>query len=604
MTASSRPAATASAPPEGPAHYLRQSREVEARWKERGEQVTRFAVLGSFTVDFLRPFLIVEGDRIGVAIDPWFGPFGQFEQLVLDGGSALWARPVDVAWVALRIEDVDPRLAQELPSLGPEERQERVARVRRRATELAKRLRERGAGAVLVSSFAPPPVLDRFDANDPDGLVHVVAHENRQLARDLIDVPGANVFDWAGLVARSGSARFADPKLVYIARSPVAAANLGPLGAELARCVRAVGRPAAKCVVVDLDNTLWGGVLGDDGADALELGDAFPGSVFKDVQRALLELKARGFLLAIASKNDGAAVLDALDSHPEMLLRSRDFAAIEASWDPKPQSLRRIAGALNIGLDSLVFLDDSPVERAVVSAELPMVEVIDLPHDVTAWLPTLRRVPSFDRPRLLAEDRSRASMVAKDGERRILEQTATSVEAFLGSLEMSATVGRVTPQTLARVHQLILKTNQFNLTTRRHSLETVRRLSESPEAAVAWLRLIDRFGDLGLVCVGIVQAAEERVWEIDTLLMSCRVMGRAVEDAFLAYLAELALERGATRLRGLYQPTAKSTPVASFYSSRGFEMTGSRDGASVYERAVTPPLAWPAFIARSKVNDG
>ena len=535
---SRNPLVPASAPPQRPADYLRQSRAVQAAWKDRGEPVIHVAVLGSFTTEFLGPFLIVEGDRLGVAIDPWFGPFGQFEQLVLDKRSALWARPVDVAWVALRIEDVDPRLVQELPALGSVERQERLARVRRRAAELARRLRERGAGTVLVSNFAPPAVLDRLDSNDPDGLVHLVAHENRELARDLLVVPGAHVFDWAGLVARSGSERFADPKLLYIARSPVAAANLGALGAELARCVRAVARPAAKCIVVDLDDTLWGGVLGDDGDDALELGDTFPGSVFKDVQRALLELKARGFLLAIASKNDDAAVLRVLDSHPEMLLRSRDFAAIEASWSPKPESLRRVAERLNIGLESLVFLDNSAVERAVVSAELPMVEVVDLPHDVTAWLSALRLVPSFDCPRLLNEDRSRATMVSEDGERRVLERTAASVDAFLESLEMRAVVGRSTPQTLARVHQLILKTNQFNLTTRRHSLEVVRQLAGSHQAAVAWLRLGDCFGDLGLVCVGIVRAAEEQVWEVDTFLMSCRVMGRAVEDAFLSYLAE------------------------------------------------------------------
>ena len=582
-----------------PAEYLRAARAIEAGWTA-GITPKRIKVLASFTADFLRPFLIVEADRLGLALRPWFAPYGQFEQLVLDPASALWAEPPDIVWVALRLEDVDPRLADELPELGSAERAARVAAHRARLVDLVRAIRERSGAEILVSTFSTPEAIDAFDANDPDGLAHLVPAENRELARALAGIPGAHVFDWSGLVARIGTRNVGDPKLWYMARSPLAASSQPLVARQLARAARATLAPAAKCIVVDLDNTLWGGVLGDDGPEGLKLGDDHPGSVFKDFQRALLQLKRRGFLLAIASKNDAEPVAAALQTHPEMVLREADFAAVYASWEPKAASLRRIAEDLNIGLDALVFLDDNPVERAHIRAELPMVTVPELPSDPMGYIAALHDLAVLDRPRLLQEDRKRAEMVAADATRRALARGAPDVASFLKSLEMTATVDLCGPKELERVHQLLAKTNQFNLTTRRHGIDEVRRLSQSPEAKVAWLRLADRYGDLGLVCVGIVREVETTLWEIDSFLMSCRVMGRTVEHAFMAYLFEIATAAGARRIRGVFRPTAKNAPVKNFYPEHGFEEIETTDDATIYERdAVARPYPWPTAIART-----
>jgi FkbH-like protein len=288
-----------------------------------------------------------------------------------------------------------------------------------------------------------------------------------------------------------------------------------------------------------------------------------------------------------------------LERHPEMLLKPEHFACICANWEAKPGNLQTIAKTLNIGLDSLVFIDDNPVERAAVSAELPMVHVVELPADPLGYLAALAEVPVLDRPRLLAEDQQRAAMVAQDAAREQIASRAGSVEEFLASLHMVAQVGLGEARTLERIHQLINKTNQFNLTTRRHNLDDVRRLLESPTAAVAWLRLADRYGDLGLVCVGIVKRQDDTTWEIDTLLMSCRVMGRQVEDAFLSYLAELVRGQGGTRLRGRYRPTAKNTPVRDFFAHRGFTRLGDDEGQQ-FEIELTPgAFPWPQAIGRA-----
>lgn len=582
--------------PTKPAEYLRAAREIEAGG---AEGAARLAVLSTFTAELLRPFLVVESQRLGCPVRPWFGPFGQLEQLILDEQSTLWQQDPNVLWIALRLEDVDRQLLHESHAIGPAATAQRLDAIRFRLVGLARAARDKHRASILVSNLVAPAGHDPhlFDASDPDGFVHQLAHCNRELARDLAQLPDVHVFDYAGAVSRSGAQRWTDPKLWYMARAAASSENMIPLARQLARSVAALVRPAAKCIVLDLDNTLWGGVLGDDGPQGIKLGDDYPGNVFKDFQTALLGLRRRGFLLAIASKNDEQTVLDLLDTHPEMLLKREHFAVIAAHWDPKPSSLRTIAKTLNIGLDALVFIDDNPVERAAVRAELPMVHVVELPPDPLGYLAALHEVSLLDRPRLSAEDRGRAEMYKDEALRNVQREQAASVEEFLAGLEMVAQVGECNASTLERVHQLINKTNQFNLTTRRHNMDDLARLMASPDAVVAWLRLADRYGDSGLVCVGILTRLDAETWEIDTLLMSCRVMGRQVEDAFLAYLAESARSHGAQRLRGRYIPTPKNSPVLNFYSSRGFAELG---GQGEYEAELAEgTFAWPAVIRRA-----
>ncbi|MGD9722104.1 MAG: HAD-IIIC family phosphatase [Pirellulales bacterium] len=582
--------------PTKPAEYLQAARALESA----GAAPRTLGVVSTFTAELLRPYLVVESHRLDCPVRPWFGPFGQLEQLVLAADSPLWQQSPAVLWIAARLDDVDRHLVHESAAIGPEATRARLDAIRARLVNLARAAREQHRAEVLVSNLALEAAhdLNVFDANDPEGFVHLVAECNRQLARDLAQVPGATVLDYAGTVRDRGASRWSDPKLWYMARSGCSSENMAALAKNVARCVAALLRPAAKCLVLDLDNTLWGGVLGDDGPEGIKLGDDYPGNVFKDFQAALLGLRRRGLLLAIVSKNDESTVLEVLDSHPEMLLKREHFAAIVANWEPKPAGLRTIAQTLNIGLDSLVFVDDNPVERAAVRAELPMVHVVELPADPLGYLPALREVAVLDRPRVLDEDRQRADMYQSETQRKQIEQQATSVEEFLDNLQMEAQVGLCDATTLERIHQLIQKTNQFNLTTRRHHLDDVRRLAAAPDAAVAWLRLRDRYGDLGLVCVGIVSRLDERTWVIDTLLMSCRVMGRHVEDAFLSYLAELARQGGAHVLRGVFRPTPKNTPVKNFYPQHGFTEIGGEGELSYEARLQAEAFAWPSVIQR------
>lgn len=584
--------------------YLKQARVVEQKWAAGGAQPRKLAVLSSFSADFLKPYLVVESDPL-VPLRPWFAPFGQLEQMVLDPGSEFWASEPQVVWVATRLEDVEPRLAHEYGTLDPESLRRRTVGLAERLVGLARAIRERSRASILVSNFILPYGLSAssFDANDPDGLVFHVSDANRTLARELRSLTDANVFDYAGVVADSGVQAWRDTKLFHMARVPCGTTQQPVLARQLARTVAGVLRPSAKCIVCDLDNTLWGGVLGDDGMQGLKLGDDYPGSAFQELQNALLGFRKRGVLLAVASKNDEATVLEMLDQHPDQILRREHFAHIAANWEPKPQNLERIAKALNIGLESLVFLDDNPVEREQVKAALPMVHVVEMPTDPLLYAAALRGVALLDQPRILSEDRDRAAMYKQDEERQKQMEGASTTGDFLTGLDMKAEVGVVDEKTFARVHQLIHKTNQFNLTTRRHEAATLQSMVDSDKHVVAWLRLEDRYGDMGLVCVGIASEVSSGTWEVDTFLMSCRVMGRRVEEAFIAFLSEQAAKKGAARLVGLYKATAKNHIVRDLFPKFGFsEIERSSDGDEIkFGAAVAEAPSWPTPITRKEI---
>ncbi|MHC4075029.1 MAG: HAD-IIIC family phosphatase [Planctomycetota bacterium] len=581
------------------AEYLKLAKELEA---SDDKPSLKLAVLSSFTAEFLRPYILVESNALNCRLKSWFGPFNQFEQMIFNANSTLWKNQPDILWIAMRLEDVDRYLINEFSGLEPAAARDRLRILRERLVMLAKSARDNFQGPILVSNLT---VIDQepsdiFDAANPNGLTCLVDEQNHILAEELSQINDTYPFDYAGCIASQGRTNWRDYRLWYMARLPISQSAQQFLAKSFVRIAMAVLHPPAKCIVIDLDNTIWGGVVGDDGPEGIKLGDDYPGSIFKDFQSALLGYRKRGFLLAIASKNDEKLVRDVLDTHPEMILRTKHFASIQANWSPKPVNLRRIAEELNIGLDSFVFIDDNPVECEYVRSELPMVFVVNLPTDPLYYLSTLRKIVVLDRPRVLQEDRIRADMYQQESKRKDSYSRKVNIKDFLAGLEMTAQIGVLDGNSIERVYQLIQKTNQFNLTTRRHKLEDIKLMAESKDCEVAWLRLRDKFGELGLVCVGIVKLFEKDIWEVDTFLMSCRVMGRTVEDAFLSYLAELVIAKGARISRGVYSRTAKNKPVVKFYPEHGFTEVGHPDKDNwVYEIELNnKTLLWPDYIQR------
>jgi FkbH-like protein len=408
------------------------------------------------------------------------------------------------------------------------------------------------------------------------------------------------VLDYDGLVARHGRLRWHDERKWLTMRMPIAADCLIHLADEYMRFIHPLTGRVCKALVVDLDNTLWGGVVGEDGLGGIQLGLEYPGATYRACQRAILDLYQRGVILGICSKNDPAEALAVLETHPDMLLRPRHFAARRINWADKAQNLCEIAAELNIGLDALSFLDDSPVEREWVRSRVPDVYVIDLPADPALFAQTLRECPVFERLALSEEDRRRGEHYAARHRRAELQQAAKSVDEFYHSLDMTVEISGPTLLTLSRIAQLTQKTNQFNLTTRRYTEQELREMVRDPGIRILSLKLRDRFGDSGIVGVAISRI-NGPVWEIDAFLLSCRAIGRGVETALLASVAQQARQTGAQRLMGWYRPTAKNASVRDFYPTHRFTGVTEQDGSSLwtFDLAQDGPAAPPWIACRS-----
>ena len=553
-----------------PAAYLKAARHIEADRFE-GLKPVRIVFLSTFTMDLLRPYLVVEAAARGMLAEPFFAPFGQLEQQVLDSSSFLYTNEPGVIVLATRLEDIAPVLADRFLSLSSGEVGVEIGKVEARLRALVEGIRKFTSATVLVFNFAPPEALAAGVA-DPflvPSQATCIQRANDRLAETCRKFAGVFVFDYARLVCEFGLRRWSDPKLFYLGRIPFGAEAQMETGRRLARYLRAVHFPASKCLVVDLDNTLWGGTVGEDGLGGIRLGDDYPGNAFKRFQRTLLSLRDRGALLAVASKNNEEDALEVFKSHPDCVLRIEDFAALQIHWEDKATSLRRIAEELNIGVDSLVFFDDSPVERGWVASQLPEVTVVEFPESPMGFARALEESGAFDQLFLSDEDRVRAEMYQKDLERKQSQKESVSLEEFLERLEVSVSLGPVDETTLPRVTQLLAKTNQFNLTTRRHTSSELKKIGDSGGIAL-WCRAADRFGDIGLVGVAIAFPQDSAEWNIDTFVMSCRALGRGVETALLSALSSRVRRRGGQVLIGEYIPTKKNGMSAGFFPSQGF----------------------------------
>ncbi len=554
-----------------PAAYLEAARAVQSA-RDEALVPLRVSVVASFTADVLGPYLTVEGARRGLGIDVEFGPYGQLEQQLLDAGSPTLARRPDVVVVATRAEEVAPALLEELLTMSADDVAAEVAAVGRRITALLEGARARTDAALLVFNHAPPRYAPAgvADGGQPVSIASAIAAVNDAIARACAAVPGCFVFDLARVAAEIGLARWSDARLAHLGRIPFSAAAQQEIGRALARRLRSLRTPPRKCLVLDLDNTLWGGVLGEDGPGGIKLGADYPGNVFSSFQRHVKRLRSRGVLLAVASKNNPADALEVLDGHPDCVLRTSDFAALQIGWEDKATSLLAIARELNIGIDALAFFDDNPVEREWVRSQLPQVAVVEVPASPTGYIEALEAAELFDHPVLTEEDGRRADLYRAERQRREAQVGSGSVEEFLRSLEMSVAMGEIDDATLPRVAQLLQKTNQFNLTTRRHTASEVAAMLADGAIGV-WMRVADRFGDNGLVGVALATPRGEGVWDVDSFLLSCRVIGRRLEACLLAELARLVAARGGQTLVGHFVASEKNAVAARMYPELGFE---------------------------------
>lgn len=566
----------------------------------------RVAVLRSFTVEPVVILLRADAFLSGIDLQVHIGDFNAYAQEILDGSSRPYQFSPDAVILAVQACDVAPDLWNGFADLSSDEVAAAVQRVSSNYRQWAKAFRQRSQASLIVHTLEQPqvPALGVLDAQSPPQQRAAFEQVNQQLRTINADLRGIFLLEYDALVARHGRARWRDQRKWLTARMPIAADHLIHLAQEWLHFLVPLSGRTAKALVVDLDNTLWGGVVGEDGMTGIKLGAEYPGASYQALQRAMLDLSKRGILLAICSKNNPADALEALEHHPGMLLRPQHFAAMRINWNDKAQNLREIAAELNIGIDSLAFLDDNPAERENIRASVPEVTVVDLPHDPVDYATALRDCPVFERLTLSREDQERTTIYAAQRERSTAEQTFTSKEDFFRFLEQEADVAPVAPATLARISQLTQKTNQFNLTNRRFSEPQIAGLAADPGSQVISIRVRDRYGDHGLVGVAITRDQGDDC-EIENFLLSCRVIGRNVETALLAHLAEQARARGRRRLLGRFLPTKKNVPAGAFYSQHGFQLQSQDGEGSLWVLDLTrASVPRPEWIKMNIANGG
>jgi FkbH-like protein len=533
----------------------------------------RVAVLRNFTVEPLIPVLAGEIASAGMHPQFYVGDFDAVQADAMNPGSALYAFEPHVIVLAQWLETLSPALTTRFLSTPPEQIDDAVNGVRRHLREIVVALNAHSRAPVLLNNFPLPaqPTLGILDSQSPDHQTNTILRLNAHVLADAKELAGVAIVDFMRLFALHGSVNCIDERYWQIARAPLAQKALVPLGAEYGKFFRALRGKTKKCLVLDCDDTLWGGIVGEDGLAGIKLGPTYPGSCFVALQQEILNLHHRGVILAICSKNNEADVLQVLREHPDMVLKEEHFSARQINWDDKVTNLRRIAAELNIGTDSLVLLDDSAFEVDFVRQGLPEVDVIALPPKTYASYRAALTAPGyFDSLSFTAEDRRKNAMYGENRQRKALESASSSLDDYLAKLEIEVDIAVPSEIDVPRVAQLTQKTNQFNLTTKRYTERDVRAFIASDRSDVFALKVRDRISDSGLVGVAIL-TYDDRTATIDSFLLSCRVIGRGVEDALLSFVVAHALDAaGCDRVAGAYVPTAKNAMAEGFYARHGF----------------------------------
>lgn len=523
--------------------------------------------------------------------------------------SSISQRPYDFALQARvliwRVEEILPEIFYPVTYGFPEKIPEVLQRVLERIERLVHLHRQAAGGVPLFLSTLPWPTTfanPLFAAQKEQGFFTLIGRVNEKIRQLPAEFDGVKVFDLAAWAAREGKG-CADATLDYVARQPLSAQGQASLAVCIARSLRPLVAPRKKVLAIDLDNTLWGGVVGEDGIGGLKLGQDFPGNVHLRLQKELRELRERGILLVLLSKNNETDAREAFASLPGMVLQWEDFTVRKIDWAGKPENLRAAAAELKLGLDSFAYIDDSDYEREQMKQFLPEVLILNETNDPLKMLQALWETDAFDSYSITFEDRERKEdyklRTARDA-----SAGGNDVEAFLRSLEMQIAFEEIGPSNFERVVAMLGKTNQFNLTTQHHSRAHLQELISMPGSIALAARLKDRFGDQGIIGAAVAIPKQDSQLTIDSFLLSCRALGRGVEDALWGELVNRAHGKKVAKIEANYRATAKNSLVADLYDRYGMRRTEESPSGTRYELSPITPQTLPSWIAVTEKRNG
>jgi FkbH-like protein len=534
------------------------------------------ALLSSFTIDPLGVYLDIDCRLNGLFPEIYVAPFNRYHEEVLNKESGLYKSQPDVVLFFVRVESLlEDTFRVNYPKMSIEHIHAELDRIINDIKQHLTLMIQQSEALVIFSNFIVPTFspFGILDNKQKFGLKRFYQSLNQRLEESFRENSQVFIFDLNEAASTYGKDDYLNYPMYYRGSIVFNEPFLSQISYLLMGYIKALKSKNRKCIVLDLDNTLWGGIIGEDGFEGIKLNVNYPGNDFVDFQRSILSLNSRGVILAINSKNNLEDALEVFQKHPYMQIKEKNLASHRINWNDKVKNLIELAKEINIGLDSIVFIDDSPVERARVQSSLPDVLVMEMPSSPALFRKTLEGMNDFNTLSLTVEDLHRTEMYYAKRKRHDLEQQVQSLEEFIKSLEIVINIKYADNFVLPRVTSLLNRTNQFNLTTKRYTETEVQQMYANPEKYLLYtLQAQDKFGDEGIVGIAIIKAKSTRHWVIDSFLLSCRVIGRKIETIFLNKIIKDAKYHSVEKMEGKYVPTKKNSLVSDFYLNHGFQL--------------------------------
>lgn len=530
----------------------------------------KIGILSSFTFKGIKEILSAKCFEAGIYSDIYLADYNQYSQEIFDERSGLFTFNPDLIILFIDLKSWVGDYYFLPYDLSEEERRGLAAQKENELLNLLNKLKEKTSAKIILHNFEVPHYspLGILENKQEFGFVESVEKINEGLRNFCKKDGQIFLFDFNSFLSNLGKDKAVDQKMYYLGDIKISPQVLPVLCDSYLSYIKPLSSRIKKCIILDLDNTLWGGIIGEDGVGGIKLGPTPEGRPFWEFQKYLLSLLNRGVILAINSKNNLDEVKDVFKNHPHMVLKEDHFAASRINWNDKATNIREIAAELNIGLDSLVFFDDDKINRDLVSSSLPEVLVPDFSLDPAMYVDALQAINDFNLLQITEEDKEKKTMYLEQKKRKEFESEVSDISEYLRGLNMEVEIGELNDFNLDRLAQLVLKTNQFNLTTRRHAVEDILKFKKEGYLILS-IKVKDRFGDNGIV--GLVIVRQDLLeWRIDTFLLSCRVIGRKIEEAILSYLVARAKKIGVPKVVGEFIPTKKNGPAKDFYKNNNF----------------------------------
>ena len=533
-------------------------------------------ILASFSLNGLEETLRVKCAQKGIDCRTYVGDYNQYNQEIFKSDSKLFQFNPQLTFLILDIRHILGELYFLPYSISASERKEFVETKVDEIKKLVETFLDNSNSKLVITNFQIP-VYSPYGINEQKedfGMKQLVYEINNKIRHELKDQSLVFIYDFNEFVMKFGEYNVFNYQDYFFGDIKISIDYIPKFADELLGYVNAVMGITKKCIVLDLDNTLWGGIIGEDGFNNIKLGDDPIGRSFVEFQKRLLALNQRGIILAINSKNNFEDAMEVIKKHPSMILREDNFACMKINWDDKVTNLQEISKELNIGLDSMVFFDDDLINQEFVKTSLPEVLVVELPNDSSQFAQIITKMKEFDVLKITEEDVKRNEMYSVQKKRTELKNKIVDFDEFLKQMNIEVNIKKADSFTIPRISQLTLKTNQFNLTTKRYQQEEISSFSSDKDRIVECVQVSDKFGDNGITGVYIIEKKDSKEWIIDTFLLSCRIMGRKVEEAMLYQIIEKAKNLGIKRIKGKFIPTKKNKPAENFYSDCGFKKEG------------------------------